>query len=87
MRIRRISLNYGRADLELANVGQRMAAFLAAGATPQLAYSDTLGPKDIDRQELISYVHLLRFGPRSTRSPRRVFLPIKVIARMVRVSP
>ncbi len=26
----RVSLNYGRADLELANVGQRMAAFLAA---------------------------------------------------------
>jgi hypothetical protein len=25
------------------------AAFLAAGATPQLAYSGTLGPKDIDR--------------------------------------
>jgi len=45
------------------------------------------GPKDINRQELISYVHLLRFGPRSTQSPRRVFLPIKDIARMVRVSP
>ena len=44
-------------------------------------------PKDVDRQELISYVHLLRFGPRGTRSPRRVFLPIKDIARMVRVSP
>ena len=45
------------------------------------------GPKDIDRQELITYVHLLRFGSRSTRSPRRVFLPIKDIAKMVRVSP
>ena len=45
------------------------------------------GPKDIDRQELISYVHLLRFGPSSTRSPRRLFPPIKDIAKMVRVSP
>ena len=45
------------------------------------------GNKDIERQELLSNVHLLRFGPRGTRSPRRVFLPIKDIARMVRVSP
>jgi len=45
------------------------------------------GSNEIDRQELISYVHLLRFGPRGTQSPRRVFLPIKDIARMVRVSP
>lgn len=45
------------------------------------------GPRDITRQELVSYVHLLRFGPRGTRSPRRVFLPLKDIARMVRVSP
>ena len=44
-------------------------------------------PKDINRQELITYVHLLRFGPRSIRSPRRMFLPIKDITRMVRVSP
>ena len=45
------------------------------------------GNKAIDRQELINYVHLMHFGPRGTRSPRRVFLPIKDIARMVRVSP
>ena len=45
------------------------------------------GSKDIDRQELIRYVHLLRFGPSSSESPRRVFLPIKDIAKMVRVSP
>ena len=45
------------------------------------------GSKDIDRQELIRYVHLLRFGPSSSQSPRRVFLRIKDIAKMVRVSP
>ena len=45
------------------------------------------GSKVIDRQELIRYVHLLRFGPSGSQSPRRVFLRIKDIAKMVRVSP
>lgn len=45
------------------------------------------GSKDIDRQELIRYVHLLRFGPSSSQASRRVFLRIKDIAKMVRVSP
>jgi hypothetical protein len=44
-------------------------------------------PKEIDRQELIRYVHLLRFGPSGIQSKQRVFLRIKDIAKMVRVSP
>jgi len=44
-------------------------------------------PKEIDRQELIRYVHLLRFGPSGIKSKHRVFLRIKDIAKMVRVSP
>ena len=39
-----------------------------------------------DRQELIKYVHLLRYGPSASQSPRRVFLPLKHIARTVKVS-
>ena len=39
-----------------------------------------------DRQELIRYVHLLRYGPSASRSPRRVFLPLKDIAKTVKVS-
>ena len=44
-------------------------------------------PKEIDRQDLIRYVHLLRFGPSGFQSKQRVFLHIKDIAKMVRVSP
>lgn len=50
-------------------------------------YLSMQGLRDISRQELVSYVHLLRFGPRGIWSPRRVFLPIKDIASMVKVSP
>ena len=39
-----------------------------------------------DRQELIRYVHLLRYGPTAGRSPRRVFLRLQDIAKMVKVS-
>ena len=39
-----------------------------------------------DRQELIRYVHLLRYGPSASQSPRRVFLRLKDIAKMVKVS-
>ena len=42
--------------------------------------------KTRDRQELIKYVHLLRYGPSDTKSPRRVFLRIKDIAKTVKVS-
>ena len=45
------------------------------------------GSKDINRQELISYVQLLRFGPSSSQSKQRVVLRIKDITKMVRVSP
>ena len=44
------------------------------------------GLKEMDRQELIRYVHLLRFGPSSSQTPHRVFLRIKDIAKLVRVS-
>ena len=44
-------------------------------------------PKEMDRQELTRYVHLLRFGPSSSQAPHRVFLRIEDIAKMVRVSP
>ena len=43
--------------------------------------------KEMDRQELTRYVHLLRFGPSSSQAPHRVFLRIEDIAKMVRVSP
>ena len=39
-----------------------------------------------DRQELIKFVHLLRYGPSGSYSPLRVFLLIKVIAKTVKVS-
>jgi hypothetical protein len=39
-----------------------------------------------DRQALIKYVHLLRYGPSASQSPRRVFLRLKDIAKMVKVS-
>ena len=39
-----------------------------------------------DRQELVKYVHLLRYGPSASRSPCRVFLRLKDIAKMVKVS-
>jgi len=42
--------------------------------------------KTRDRQELIKYVHLLRYGPSGTQSPQRVFLRIKDIAKTVKVS-
>ena len=41
---------------------------------------------EMDRQQLVRYVHLLRFGPRGSQAPRRVFLRIEDIAKMVRVS-
>ena len=44
-------------------------------------------PKEMNRQELIRYVHLLRFGPSSSQAPHRVFLRIEDIAKMMRVSP
>ena len=40
----------------------------------------------MDRQQLVRYVHLLRFGPSGSQAPRRVFLRIEDIAKMVRVS-
>ena len=42
--------------------------------------------KTRDRQELIKYAHLLRYGPSGTQAPRRVFLRIKDIAKTVKVS-
>jgi len=39
-----------------------------------------------DRQALIKYVHLLRYGPSATQSPRRVFLSLKHIAKTVKVA-
>ena len=42
--------------------------------------------KTRDRQELIKYVHLLRYGPSGSQSPLRVFIHIKDIAKMVKVS-
>ena len=42
--------------------------------------------KQQDRQELISYVHLLRYGPSGSQWPRRVFLRIKNIAKTVKIS-
>ena len=39
-----------------------------------------------DRQELIKDVHLLRYGPSASQSPRRVFLSLKHIAKTVKVS-
>ena len=38
-----------------------------------------------DRQELIKYVHLLRYEPTASRLQRRVFLPLKDIAKTVKV--
>ena len=40
----------------------------------------------MDPQQLVRYVHLLRFGPSGSQAPRRVFLRIEDIAKMVRVS-
>jgi hypothetical protein len=37
-------------------------------------------------QELIKFVHLLRFGQSGSQSPRRVFLRIKDIAKTVKAS-
>jgi hypothetical protein len=42
--------------------------------------------KTRDRQELIKFVHLLRYGPSGSQSPRRVFLRIKDIAKTVKAS-
>ena len=44
------------------------------------------GLKEMDRQELIRYVNLLRYGPSSSQTQHRVFLRIKDIAKLVRVS-
>ena len=41
---------------------------------------------EMDRQQLVRYVHLLRFGPSGSQDPRRAFLRIDDIAKMVRVS-
>ena len=41
---------------------------------------------EMDRQQLVRYVHLLRFGPNGSQAPRWVFLRIEDIAKMVRVS-
>ena len=40
----------------------------------------------MDRQQLVRYVHLLRFGPSGSQAPWRVFLRIEDIAKMLRVS-
>ena len=40
----------------------------------------------MDRQQLVRYVHMLRFGPSGSQSPRKVFLRIEDIAKMLRVS-
>jgi hypothetical protein len=39
-----------------------------------------------DRQVLIKYVHLLRYGQSASQSPRRVFLSLKHIAKTVKVA-
>ena len=44
------------------------------------------GSNEMDREQLVRYVHLLRFGPSGSQAPRRVFLLIEDIAKMVRVS-
>ena len=41
---------------------------------------------EMDRQQLVRYVHLLRYGPSGSQAPQRVFLRIEGIAKMVRVS-
>ena len=40
----------------------------------------------MDRQQLVRYVHLLRFGPSGSQAPRMVFLRIEDIAKMLSVS-
>ena len=42
--------------------------------------------KDRDRQGLVRYVHLLRFGPSGGRVPHRVFMCYKDIAKTLRMS-
>ena len=42
--------------------------------------------KDRDRQGLVRYVHLLRFGPTGSQVPHRVFMCYKDIAKMLRMS-
>jgi hypothetical protein len=42
--------------------------------------------KQRTRQELIRYVHLLRFGPKCARAGGRVFTKIGDIAKLVKVS-
>ena len=39
-----------------------------------------------DRRALISYVHLLRYGPSSLRQPGRVYADVKCIARLLGIS-
>ena len=39
-----------------------------------------------DQQGLVAYIRLLRFGPAATQSPTRVYLPIRKIAKMVKLS-
>ena len=41
---------------------------------------------EMDRQQLVRYDHLLRFGPNGRQALRRVILRIEEIAKMVRVS-
>ena len=41
---------------------------------------------EMDWQQLVRYVHLLRFGLSGSQATRRVFLRIEDIAKMVRVS-
>jgi hypothetical protein len=41
---------------------------------------------DMTKEALIDYVKLLRFGPRGSQQPGRVFTEVAEIARLVRCS-
>ena len=39
-----------------------------------------------EQQGLVAYIRLLRFGPEAAQSPSRVYLPIRTLSRMVKLS-